>query len=217
MTIHKEGTASLIISILSTGIITFFIYYLFGSQSLYFSTPISLALVFFMAHFFRKPTRIATLNDNVIIAPADGKVVVIEETTDDEYFNARVKQVSIFMSPLNVHINWYPVSGDIQYYKYHKGLKMPAWEPKSSTENERSSVVIKTKGGKELLVKQIAGALARRIVAYSKDRKTAQQGQELGFIKFGSRVDILLPLDAKIMVNLGDKVIGNKTIIASFK
>lgn len=216
MTIHKEGTASIIITIIFTGLISFFTFYFLGAGSLYVSIPISIFLVFFMLHFFRKPTRIATVNDNAILAPADGTVVVIEDTHDDEYFNEKRKQVSIFMSPLNVHINWYSLSGKIKYYKYHKGLKMPAWEPKSSTLNERASVVVEAANGKEVLLKQIAGALARRIVAYSKDKEVAQQGEELGFIKFGSRVDLLLPLDAKVHVNIGQKVTGNKTIIATF-
>lgn len=214
---HKEGIPSLIITIIFTSLITFFTWYYTCQYSLYVTIPVSVILIYFMLYFFRKPSRIAEINDNAIIAPADGKVVVIEDVVDEEYFKEKRKQVSIFMSPLNVHINWYSVSGDITYYKYHRGSKMPAWEPKSSTENERASVVVKTKIGKEILIKQIAGAMARRIVAYSKDRKTAMQGQELGFIKFGSRVDLLLPLDAKINVELDQKVTGNKTIIATFE
>jgi phosphatidylserine decarboxylase len=217
MTLHKEGTASIVIGVLFVGLISFYFYYFVGTQALYFSLFGGAIILFILLQFFRKPTRIAELNANNIIAPADGKVVVIEDVVDEEYFKEKRKQVSIFMSPINVHINWYSVSGVVKYYKYHRGLKLPAWNPKSSTQNERASVVIEAHNGKEILLKQIAGALARRIVAYSKDKKNVTQGEELGFIKFGSRVDMLLPLDAKIEVSIGQKVTGNKTVIATFE
>ncbi|MCL4152288.1 UNVERIFIED_CONTAM: hypothetical protein GTU68_064537 [Idotea baltica] len=153
--------------------------------------------------FFRKPTRHTVLNANHIIAPADGKVVVIEE-----------KQVSIFMSPINVHINFFPLSGVVSYCKYHAGKYLVAWHPKSSTENERSTVVVKHENGTEVLFRQIAGAMARRIVTYAEEGQVATQGSEFGFIKFGSRVDIFLPLDAKILCKLDDKPVGGETVIA---
>ena len=165
--------------------------------------------------FFRIPNRNLTIEENSIIAPADGKVVVIEEVQADEYFTDRRIQVSIFMSPLNVHVNRNPVSGEVVYNQYHKGKYLVAWHPKSSTENERHSVVYK-KNGKEILVKQIAGALAKRICNYLQAGQEVKQTEEMGFIKFGSRVDLLLPLDAKIHVKIGDKPQGGVTKIATW-
>jgi phosphatidylserine decarboxylase len=154
-----------------------------------------------------------TIDENAIVAPADGKVVVIEEIQADEYFTDRRIQVSIFMSPLNVHVNRNPISGEVVYSQYHKGKYLVAWHPKSSTENERHCIAYR-KGGKEILVKQIAGALAKRISNYLKPGQQVKQADEMGFIKFGSRVDILLPLDAKIQVKIGDKPLGGVTVIA---
>ncbi len=156
-----------------------------------------------------------TIQDNAIIAPADGEVVVIEEVQADEYFTDRRIQVSIFMSPLNVHVNRNPVSGEVMYSQYHPGKYLVAWHPKSSTENERHSVVVRS-NGKEILVKQIAGALAKRIVNYLQPGQHVKQTDEMGFIKFGSRVDLLLPLDAKVQVKMGDKPKGGVTVIATF-
>lgn len=168
-----------------------------------------------VAQFFRNPNRTITEpKDGVVYAPADGKVVVIEETTEDEYLNERRIQVSIFMSPLNVHVNRAPVSGEITYAKYHPGKFLVAWHPKSSTENERTSVVFKHKGV-EIMVRQIAGAVARRIRYYVKAGDKVNQGQDYGFIKFGSRVDLFLPLDAKIDIAIGQTVKGNRTVIAT--
>jgi phosphatidylserine decarboxylase len=179
------------------------------------STIIISQLIFlFFVQFFRNPTRNTPINPKHIIAPADGKVVVIEEVEEPEYFQGKRKQVSIFMSPFNVHSNRNPVSGIIKYFKYHPGLYLVAWHPKSSTENERTTVVIETPEGHEVLFRQIAGALARRICWYVKEGDKVLQGQEFGFIKFGSRVDIFLPLDAKVMINLGDKPVGGETVIA---
>lgn len=161
------------------------------------------------------PKRENTIQDDAIIAPADGKVVTIEEVQADEYFTDRRIQVSIFMSPLNVHVNRNPVSGEIAYSQYHKGKYLVAWHPKSSTENERHSVVYR-KDGKEILVKQIAGAVAKRIVNYLQPGQQVKQAEEMGFIKFGSRVDLLLPLDAKIHVKIGDKPLGGVTVIATW-
>ena len=165
--------------------------------------------------FFRIPKRNHTIQENAIVAPADGKVVVIEEVQADEYFTDRRIQVSIFMSPLNVHVNRNPVSGEVLYSQYHKGKYLVAWHPKSSTENERHSVVYRSNSGKEILVKQIAGALAKRIVNYLQPGMQVKQTEEMGFIKLGSRVDLLLPLDAKINVKIGDKPQGGVTVIAT--
>jgi phosphatidylserine decarboxylase len=165
--------------------------------------------------FFRIPDRIVNTDESKILAPADGKIVVIEKTVETEYFKDERIQVSIFMSPLNVHQNVYPIAGEVTYVRYHKGDYLVAWHPKSSTQNERSTVVIKHKNGTEILVRQIAGAVARRICTYSKVGDKVDQGAEFGFIKFGSRVDLFLPLDAKIECNLEDIPINKQTVIAS--
>jgi len=169
-----------------------------------------------IVQFFRNPKRNTPKNANHVIAPADGKVVVIEEVEEPEYFKGRRLQVSIFMSPLNVHVNRYPVGGTVKYVKYHPGLYLVAWHPKSSTENERTTVVVKTDTGPEVLFRQIAGAVARRIVFYCKEGDKAEQGGEMGFIKFGSRVDIFLPLGTKVRAKLNETVRGGETIIAEF-
>ena len=164
--------------------------------------------------FFRNPERTVIPDNQLIISPADGKVVVIEEVKEEEYFKDKRIQLSIFMSPLNVHVNRYPVSGLVTYFKYHPGKYLVAWHPKSSLLNERSTVVLKCENGQEILVRQIAGAVARRIVPYSEEGRQVIQGSELGFIKFGSRVDIFLPPGTNIGVKIGDKVTGNKSVIA---
>ena len=169
----------------------------------------------FIVSFFRIPNRALTIQKNAIVAPADGKVVVIEEVQADEYFTDKRIQVSIFMSPLNVHVNRNPIGGEVVYSQYHPGKYLVAWHPKSSTENERHSVVYRNEG-KEILVKQIAGALAKRICNYLKPGQSVLQGEEMGFIKFGSRVDLLLPLDAKIHCKIGDRPQGGVTVIATW-
>ncbi len=169
-----------------------------------------------IVQFFRNPKRNTPKNPNHIIAPADGKVVVIEEVVEGEYFQDKRKQVSIFMSPLNVHVNRFPVGGTVKFVKYHHGLYLVAWHPKSSTDNERTTVVVKTDNNEEVLFRQIAGAVARRIKYYCKEGDLAEQGAEMGFIKFGSRVDIFLPLTAKVKSNLNDVVVGGETVIAEF-
>jgi phosphatidylserine decarboxylase len=174
----------------------------------------SLMLYIFLLFFFRWPARHLEPDHGLIYAPADGKVVVIEETLEKEYFNDSRLQVSIFMSPFNVHSNRYPVSGKIKYVRYHHGNYMVAWHPKSSELNERSSIVIETRNGKEILVRQIAGAVARRIVTYAKENQEVLQGDELGFIKFGSRVDVFLPVGTEIEVPILQQVKANKSIIA---
>jgi phosphatidylserine decarboxylase len=171
-------------------------------------------LWFWVFWFFRLPNRVETLNDNLIISPCDGKVVVIEETTETEYFKDKRLQVSIFMSPLNVHVNKYPMSGIVQYAKYHKGKYLVAWHPKSSTENERTTIVVKSNRC-EVLIRQVAGAVARRIMMYAKEGDKATQNKELGFIKFGSRVDLYLPIGTKINAQIGDVVQHSVSVIAT--
>jgi phosphatidylserine decarboxylase len=218
MTIHKEGYKTIAIAVILFGIINLISFYVLSSSSPIISWLIfiaTLGLLVFLISFFRIPKRTLIIQDNTIIAPADGKVVVIEEVQADEYFTDRRIQVSIFMSPLNVHVNRNPVSGEVLYSQYHKGKYLVAWHPKSSTENERHSVVYRS-NGKEILVKQIAGALAKRICNYLQPGMLVKQTDEMGFIKFGSRVDILLPLDAKINVKIGDKPKGGVTVIATW-
>lgn len=218
MTIHREGYTSIAIAALIFGIINLTAY-AFISESLAWLTisifVLTLALFLFIVSFFRIPNRTLTVNDNQIVCPADGKVVVIEEVVDEEYFKDKRIQLSVFMSPANVHVNRNPVSGEVVYNQYHKGKYLVAWHPKSSTENERWSVVLKhTKG--EILVKQIAGALAKRICNYTKIGQQVKQTDEYGFIKFGSRVDLLLPVGTKIHVQLNEVVKGGVTVLASW-
>ena len=218
MTIHKEGYKSIAWSTIIFGIINIFSFYYISFPSPVISWIIfivTFGLLLFIISFFRIPKRKISKDEQAIIAPADGKVVAIEEVQADEYFNDRRIQVSIFMSPANVHVNRNPVSGEVVYSKYHKGKYLVAWHPKSSTENERHCVVYK-KGGKELLVKQIAGALAKRIINYLQTGQKVEQGNEMGFIKFGSRVDLLLPIDAKVLVKIGDKPKGGVTVVATW-
>jgi phosphatidylserine decarboxylase len=177
---------------------------------------ISLFLLFVVPYFFRNPKRISEVDENLIYSPADGRVVVIEETEETEYFKEKRLMISVFMSIWDSHINWDPVNGTYGYYKYHPGKHFVAWHPKSSFDNEHASTVIKTSKNVEILVRQIAGAVARRIVSYVKKDNPAKQGKQLGFIKFGSRVDLFLPLDAKVKVDLAQKVKGNKTVLATF-
>ncbi|MEO6167228.1 MAG: phosphatidylserine decarboxylase family protein [Chitinophagales bacterium] len=213
--IHREGTATLLVVGAVVIIINLLLMLLIALPVWLQAALILLSVAFylFLISFFRNPERNIAANANEIIAPADGKVVVIEETMETEYFNAPRRQVSIFMSPANVHVNRNPVSGEVQYLKYHPGKFLVAWHPKSSTENERTTVVINNEKT-ELLMRQIAGILARRIVNYLKVKDTVKQGEEFGFIKFGSRVDLFLPLDAKILVQLNQDVRGGETVIA---
>lgn len=177
----------------------------------------SIVIFFLVVQFFRVPARVVRQSDREIVAPCDGKVVVIEEVVETEYFKGPRRQISIFMSPLNVHVNWNPISGVIQYFKYHPGLYLVAWHPKSSTENERTTVVIRNNEGIDVLFRQIAGAAARRIRWYVKEGDKVVQSTEMGFIKFGSRVDIYIPLDAEVKVNLQDKTVGSVTVLAQLK
>ncbi|BAX79586.1 phosphatidylserine decarboxylase family protein [Labilibaculum antarcticum] len=217
MTIHKEGYGIITVFFLILAAIDALIYFTAGS-GLLLNSFLVVTIVFFLliVSFFRVPKRIPVVGDNLIIAPADGTVVVIEETEELEYFKDRRLQVSIFMSPLNVHINWYPVQGLVKYVKHHSGLFLKAWLPKSSTENERTTIVIEKDEKITVLMRQIAGALARRIVSYSVEGEKVDQSKQEGFIKFGSRVDLYLPLGTKIDVKLRQKVTGSQTIIGRF-
>jgi phosphatidylserine decarboxylase len=218
MTIHKEGYSTLAWSFIIFAVVNLLSFYLLSFEAPVLSAVIfvvTLGLLLFLVSFFRMPKRPLTINENAIVAPADGTVVAIEEVQADEYFTDRRIQVSIFMSPLNVHVNRNPVSGEIAYSQYHKGKYLVAWHPKSSTENERHTVVYR-KGNKEVLTKQIAGALAKRIVNYLQTGQQVKQAEEMGFIKFGSRVDLLLPLDARIKVKIGDKPLGGVTVVAEW-
>jgi len=218
MTIHKEGYKTIAICV-----IIFIAINLVSFYTLSFHLPwvswmifiVSLALLLFIISFFRVPARVPSVNEKYIVCPADGKVVVIEEITDVEYFHDRRLQVSIFMSPANVHRNVNPVSGEVLYSQYHKGKFLVAWNPKSSTENERHSIVIKNPKG-SLLVKQIAGAVAKRIINYLSPGQKVEQCAEMGFIKFGSRVDVLLPTDTLLKVGLNQMVKGGVTVLAEW-
>lgn len=217
MTIHKEGYKIIAGTLVLLAVINISFNYFYPELNYFFNVLIIVSVIFFLfvVSFFRKPFRKIFVDDTKIIAPADGKIVVIEEVEETEYFKDKRLQVSIFMSPANVHINWLPVSGTIEYVKYHPGKFLVAWHPKCSTENERNTVVIKDEDGDEILLRQIAGFLARRIVSYPAVGQELEQGNEFGFIKFGSRVDLFLPLDAKIEVSLNQKVKGNTTILAT--
>lgn len=218
MTIHKEGYKIIAWSTIIFGLINILSFYFISFASPLISWIIfllSFGLLLFIISFFRIPKRVFTVGDDAVIAPADGKVVAIEEVNADEYFTDRRIQVSIFMSPLNVHVNRNPVTGEVVYSQYHKGKYLVAWHPKSSTDNERHTVVYR-KQGKELLVKQIAGALAKRIINYLQPGQQVEQAAEMGFIRFGSRVDLLLPLDAKIRVKIGETARGGVTVVANW-
>ena len=212
---HREGYKIILIATTLTAAIFLlshqFIHVLWLEKSIQVVTLILLILIL---QFFRNPLRNTVNNDNQIIAPVDGKVVVIEEVFESEYFKDKRMQVSIFMSPINVHVTRYAANGIIKFSKYHPGKYLVAWHPKASTENERTTVVIETKEFGEILYRQIAGALARRIVNYAEEGTQVVQGEDAGFIKFGSRVDLFLPLGTKINVTLNQKTIGGKTIIA---
>ena len=218
MTIHKEGYKTIALCAIVFAVINLISFYFISFYQPLLNWIIFvliLALLLFIISFFRVPSRKKTVNENYIVCPADGKVVVIEEITDEEYFHDRRIQVSIFMSPANVHLNVNAVGGEVIYNQYHQGKYLVAWNPKSSTENERHSVVIKNARG-EILVKQIAGALAKRIVNYLTVGQQVKQGEEMGFIKFGSRVDVLLPPGTGVKVSLNQKVQGGVTVLAEW-
>ncbi|TNE79051.1 MAG: phosphatidylserine decarboxylase family protein [Bacteroidetes bacterium] len=216
MRIHREGfLIVLITTLVCLGII-------FGSQNLFPHAPVAtqiasvIALILFVLvlQFFRNPLRYTHAEDHEVFAPADGKVVVIEEVEETEYFHDKRIQVSIFMSPFNVHVNRNPIGGLVRFYRYHPGKYLAAWLPKSSTDNERTTIVIKDQLGREVLFRQIAGALARRIRCYVQEGDRVREGKEMGFIKFGSRVDIFLPVGTEILVKLNEKTRGGESVIA---
>ncbi|MEO9570448.1 MAG: phosphatidylserine decarboxylase family protein [Polaribacter sp.] len=212
---HKEGykiiTIALILSVAGILLVEKFIDIPWLVKTIQI---VILAFLIIILQFFRNPKRVAPLNDNVLVAPVDGKVVVIEEVEEPEYFKGKRLQVSIFMSPINVHVTRYAMSGTIKYSKYHPGKYLVAWHPKASTDNERTSVVINNKTFGDVLYRQIAGALAKRIVNYAKEGDKVVQGTDAGFIKFGSRVDLYLPLETKLNISIGDVVKGGIQVIA---
>jgi phosphatidylserine decarboxylase len=218
MTIHREGYKTIAITALIFGVLNL-VSFTFLSASMPWLAMllfvVTLFLFLFIISFFRRPARVMSIGEDQVICPADGKVVVIEEVTEVEYFKDKRIQVSIFMSPANVHVNRNPISGEVVYNEYHKGKYLVAWHPKSSTENERWSVVTRNSHG-EILYKQIAGALAKRICNYTKVGQQVSQGDEYGFIKFGSRVDVLLPVNAQVKVELNQVVKGGVTVLATW-
>lgn len=216
MLIHREGYKIILVTLLILAGLNIAMQSWLGEESLAGRIILAISLVFFIliVQFFRNPSRNTVINENHVIAPADGTVVVIEEVEEPEYFKDKRRQVSIFMSPVNVHVNRNPIAGTVKYAKYHPGKYLVAWHPKSSTENERTTVVIANSKA-EVLFRQIAGALAKRIVYYVKEGQMVEQGGEMGFIKFGSRIDLFLPLNAQINVKLQQKTKGGETVVAT--
>lgn len=216
MKFHREGRDIIIITLVMILILNVAVHLIFPVITILYALfyLFCLIIIVLVLRFFRVPKRGLNDDEDIVLSAADGVVVAIEKTYESEYFKDERLQVSVFMSIHNVHINWYPLDGDISYYKYHSGSYLIANHPKSSTENERTTVVVKEKNGKEILIRQIAGMVARRIVCYAKENKNVKCGEEMGFIKFGSRVDLYFPTDAKILVKLNEKVKGRITAIA---
>ena len=214
--LHKEGKATILITLVVLFALNAGVQFLLPDFLLVQNIVIviSIALLVIVLQFFRNPGITPTIGENLVVSPADGKVVVIEEVEEAEYFKGKRLQISVFMSPFNVHVNRNPVAGLVKYFKYHPGLYLVAWHPKSSTENERTTTVIETKSGTEVLFRQIAGALAKRIVWYVKEGQYVAQADEMGFIKFGSRVDIYVPVGTKVNVQLNQVVKGGRTVLA---
>ena len=216
--IHREGYTILITTFVVLAVIVYLVFRFSDIAWLRYLIVFATVVVFgLFAQFFRNPARNTVLNTNHVIAPADGKVVVIENVEEPEYFKGTRKQISIFMSPLNVHVNRNPISGVVSYLKYHPGKYLVAWHPKSSTDNERTTTVIKNDDGEEILFRQIAGAVARRICYYVDTGDTVKQGEEMGFIKFGSRIDVFVPTDSKITVDIDQVTRGGETVLAELK
>ena len=216
MTIHKEGRTLLLLALAGAIVLNIMVRYFAYQNDLLQNLVLagSLILLLLFLQFFRSPKVVTPKDDQLVYAPADGKVVVIEETREEEFLKENRRQISIFMSPINVHVNRMPVAGLIKYFCYHAGKYLVAWHPKSSTENERTTLVVENPNGILILIRQIAGAMARRIKCYASEGERLAQGQEFGFIKFGSRVDVFLPLDAEIRVAIGDKTTAGKTVLA---
>lgn len=216
--VHVEGRRILMSLLIGLSLLNLTLYFFNVGELLEnIILIVSIVIYLLVLQFFRNPKRYTHINAQHIIAPADGKIVAIEEIDEQEYFKEKRLQISIFMSPLNVHVNRYPISGEVKYAKYHPGAYLVAWHPKSSLLNERTSVVIEGEDGQEVMYKQIAGALARRIVMYAKEGMKVVQGKDSGFIKFGSRLDVVLPLDANVLVKIGDKARGGEQILAELK
>lgn len=216
MILHKEGTKIIVYTVLLLSAINLTFFQFVDVPFLnYILLSISVVFLVLVLNFFRVPLRKVTINDKNILAPSDGKLVVIEQVQENEYLKEKCIQLSIFMSPLNVHKQWFPINGKVEYTKYHPGKYLVAWHPKSSTENERSTTVISSNNGTKILFRQIAGAVARRICNYANLGETITQKDEAGFIKFGSRVDVFVPLNATIKVKIGEKIIGGQTILAT--
>jgi phosphatidylserine decarboxylase len=219
MKIHKEGRRILFFTLLALLAVNLLLYQ-FNERGVGFNrvfSGVSVVAFLLLLQFFRSPFRNLLTHEDIVIAPADGKVVVIEDVHEPEFFDGVRKQISIFMSPINVHITRNPVSGTVKYFKYHPGKYLVAWHPKSSTKNERTTVVVETEAGPQVLFRQIAGAMARRIVWYVNEGDEVSQGEEFGFIKFGSRVDVFVPVDTDVKVQIGEKVKGGQTVIAQLK
>lgn len=221
MKINKEGYTIIAVSGLICLAIWFLFYWLLKSSAhsllIWASTLFLLIFWGFVIAFFREPRRVRIHDEDLIFSPCDGRVVVTEVVTDEEYLKKEMLQISIFMSVTNVHMNWVPVAGKVDYFKYHPGRFLVAWHPKSSTENERTTTVIEMKDGRKVLFRQIAGLVARRIVSYMKEGSQVEQNSVAGFIKFGSRVDVLVPKDSQVLVSIGDAVVGSQTPIARLK
>ena len=216
MRIHREGTVTIVVVL----IVLLLLNYLVDNRTCLTSVEVaffipSLAFFIFIVSFFRNPRRSKNINRDEVVSPCDGKIVAIEETEETEYFHSRRIQVSIFMSPLDVHVNYTPLSGEVTFRQYHPGTHLVAWHPKSSSENERSTIVIMG-DREEILIRQIAGAVARRIVTYIDPGAIVNSGDQLGFIKFGSRVDLFFPLNTQILVKINDVVKGSETVVAKF-
>ena len=219
MTIHKEGRTLLFVLLVIIVAAYFLIGYFFPANDMLQNGVLIGGIIFYfiILQFFRNPKVAIITNEKQVLAPADGKVVVIEEAEEQEYFQGKRLQVSIFMSPINVHVNRSPVSGVVKYFKYHAGKYLVAWHPKSSTDNERTTVVVSMPNGPEVMFRQIAGAMARRIKWYIEEGDKVEQGAEFGFIKFGSRVDVFMPLDAEVKISIGDKTKAGRTVIAELE
>lgn len=218
MRIHKEGLKTILITFTSAiGLSALLLMACDYSVWAWAGVSIFILFTIFVLSFFREPNRKANGSGTLVSAPADGKIVIVEEVEEPEYFKGKRIQVSVFMSFFNVHVNWYPISGEVVHYKYHPGKYVAAFYPKSSEKNERTTIVIRNENGTEVLTRQIAGLFARRVVCYAEKGKKVEAGRQEGFIKFGSRADIFLPLDAKLNVKVGDKVTGSESIIAEIK
>lgn len=218
MKLHYEGYKIILVTFIVLALLTYATWYFIPWTVLQIVIYIGFFVEFiWTVSFFRVPKRVINTNENHILSSADGKIVTVEEVNETEYFNDRRIMISVFMSPFNIHVNWYPFNGKVIYTKYHKGKFLVAYNPKSSIDNERNSLVLEKEPGKAVLIRQVAGIMARRIISYAKKSDVAVQGEEFGIILFGSRVDFFLPIESKINVKIGQKVRAQKTVIAYFK